>query len=152
MISVDASSAALALTNGEGSPPTPASTGPSKMPFRVGDKLVGQYTCSQGRTELTLTIDEVGRGEDEIEVEATFEFHVNNSRASASGSFRTVGTYDARTRRMRLRGEEWLDQPPGYGFVGLNGVVNKTSTTYGGSVDGTGCTSFSTTLERGAKD
>ena len=109
-------------------------------PFDRGDRLGGHYVCAQGRTELTLVIEDL-EGND---VSAIFEFDYpggGGTHTPASGSFRMHGSFDSRTRALRLDGDRWIEQPDGYVMVGLVGTVSK-SGTIDGIVKGPGCSTF----------
>lgn len=109
-------------------------------PFGRGDRLGGHYVCAQGRTELTLVIEDL-EGND---VSAIFEFDYpggGGTHTPASGSFRMHGSFDSRTRALRLDGDVWIEQPDGYVMVGLVGTVSK-SGTIDGTVKGPGCSTF----------
>jgi hypothetical protein len=124
---------------------TSAQASPSRMasiggPFERGDRLAGHYVCAQGRTELTLVIEDL-EGSD---VAAIFEFEYaggGGAHAPASGSFRMHGSFDAATRALRLDGDRWLEQPDGYAMVSLVGTV-ATSGSIEGTVKGSGCSTF----------
>ena len=109
-------------------------------PFDRGDRLGGHYVCAQGRTELTLVIEDL-QGND---VSAIFEFDYpggGGTHTPASGSFRMHGSFDPRTRALRLDGDRWVEQPDGYAMVGLLGTVSK-SGSIDGTVKGPGCSTF----------
>lgn len=145
MTSIDASMAAIALVND----PHPSTTpGPDKnLLIHIGDRFVGRYVCGQGPTDLTIKLDSIGRGDAELEVEATAEFTYDGStgQPEAEGSFRAVGIFDPRTRRLHLKGDTWIDRPSGYSLVNFLGTVSKKGETYSGSVEGSSCGSFTTT-------
>jgi len=150
MLSVDASAAAIALVN---DPPASSSAAlpPDKnLLVHVGDRFIGRYTCTQGPTDLTIRLESIGRGEGEIEVEATIEFNYDGStgHTAAEGSYHASGNFDPRTRRLQLRGDRWIDQPTNYSMVKFVGALSKRGDTYSGSVDTAGCSSFTTSVER----
>lgn len=141
MISADAAALAVATaaTSTPGSPVRIRSAAPD-APFDRGDRFAGHYVCAQGRTELTLLIEDV----DGDDVAALFEFDYpggGGSHVPASGSFRMHGSFDARSRAIHLEGDRWIEQPDGYAMVGLVGVVAK-SGSIDGVVKGPGCSSF----------
>ena len=109
-------------------------------PFERGDRFSGHYVCAQGRTELTLVIEDlVG-----TDVSAIFEFDYpggGGSHAPASGSFRMHGSIDPGSGAMHLDGDRWIEQPDGYAMVSLLGTVSKTGS-ISGTVKGPGCSSF----------
>jgi hypothetical protein len=109
-------------------------------PFDRGDRFAGHYVCAQGRTELTLVIEDL----EGTDVSAIFEFDYpggGGANAPASGSFRMHGSFDPHTRALRLDGDRWLEQPDGYAMVGLFGTVSKTGS-IDGTVKGPGCSTF----------
>lgn len=153
VISADASAAEIALIGLEAGAPIQASSPAPDLPFRMGDRLTGTYTCNQGKTNLTLVIEQV----DGTEVDAVFEFSfagspvlANGTREfdPAEGSFRMHGTYDAKTRALRLQRREWIEQPPRYSMVDLDGRFDRKGK-YAGKVEGFGgCTTFEVTVDR----
>ncbi len=142
MISADVAMAS-ARTSGASSSVPPMRAASSDAPFDRGDRLRGHYWCAQGRTELTLVIEDV-QGED---VSAIFEFDYvgggpgGGTHDPASGSFRVHGAFDASAGTLRLDGDRWIDHPDGYMMVGLVGKVAKTGS-ISGTVKGPGCTTF----------
>ena len=141
MISADAAALAVSTTSARSSssPSLKARTS-GDSPFQRGDRLSGHYVCAQGRTELTLLIEDV----DGDDVGALFEFDYpggGGSNAPASGSFRMHGSVDPRSRAVSLDGDRWLEQPEGYVMVGLVGTVSR-SGSITGNVKGPGCSSF----------
>lgn len=77
----------------------------------------GAYTCGQGKTGLTLTLDSTPEGQ----VSGTFAFWPRGDNPGAArGSFTIEGgiTPDG---ALSLRGVRWLVQPSGYGMVNLEG-------------------------------
>ncbi|MBX3225245.1 MAG: hypothetical protein KF795_32370 [Labilithrix sp.] len=148
MVEADASAAAVALAVGASA--HPAEGDAYGLPFRPGDRWTGTYLCRQGSTHMTIAFEDVRRAsrseDDSFEVDVIFEFRFDGDGrpgfAAAEGVARMRGSYDARSRRLRLKGDEWIEQPPGYALVDLVGSVSKTAT-YSGSVEGPGCSSFS---------
>jgi hypothetical protein len=108
-------------------------------PFERGDRFRGHYWCSQGRTELTLVIEDL----DEANLTALFEFDYPGgvSNEPASGSYRMRGSFDPQSLAVRLKGERWIEQPDGYVMVDLVGAMSK-SGSLSGSVSGPGCSTF----------
>jgi len=144
MISADVAAQAVATTTSAESSRRPhaaaVTTANGATPFVRGDRLSGHYMCSQGRTELTLVVEDV-EGDD---LSAIFEFDYpggGGTSTPAGGSFRMHGSFDARSRALRLDGDRWLEQPDGYVMVGLVGTVS-TSGSISGTVKGPGCTTF----------
>ena len=143
MISVDASTALIANEY-----PPPVKSGL----VHGGDKFVGTYTCRQGITSMTLTVDDVGPVADEVNVDARFEFHYESSSPSddaigIDGSYRMRGKLDAKTRRLVLKPDAWIEEPKGWVMVGVRGVVGKNGEKYEGTIEGAGCTTFEAKLQ-----
>jgi hypothetical protein len=138
MLSADA---VARVTTTSASPAHPSTMrAASHAPFERGDRLSGHYVCAQGRTELTLVIEDL----DGDDVSALFEFDYpggGGSHAPAAGSFRMRGSVDHDSRALRLDGETWVERPEGYAMVGLVGTVSK-SGSIAGTVKGPGCSTF----------
>lgn len=146
-------SADVALASGSDGVPAPKASLPMRLgsgdaPFERGDRLRGHYWCAQGRTELTLVIEDV----DGDAVSGIFEFDYpgGGTTEPANGSFRVRGSLEsnaksapsaASTPTLRLDGVGWIEQPDGYMMVGLVGTVSKTGS-ISGTVKGPGCTTF----------
>jgi hypothetical protein len=155
MMEADASASALALSGSANAPLPP----PSPLPFRTGDRWIGTYTCRQGPTDMALVFEDIGHlraddGEDtSVDVSAIFEFHFDGKGrpgfAPAEGRARMHGTYSPKSRRLKLIGSEWIEQPPSYMLIDLVGVLSPSSTpaawngTFTGNVEGGACTTFS---------
>jgi hypothetical protein len=92
----------------------------------------------------------VARGDDETDVEAVFEFHFDGKGrpgfVASDGAARMRGKYELKSRRLVLKGEEWIEQPQNYALITLAGTVSPgrggVPATYAGAVEGSGCTSF----------
>ncbi|HEY8526642.1 MAG TPA: hypothetical protein VIL48_16860 [Acidimicrobiales bacterium] len=99
----------------------------------------GTYVCTQGETDLRLTIDDRGDGG----VGAAFEFRTSDDRA---GRYSMVGNRDGGT--LTLDGHEWLEEVPNFHMVGLRADLEgrEDTETLSGTVEGEGCTEF--TAER----
>ena len=149
MMDANASASALALAGRAA--PASKNEDASDVPFHLGDRWSGTYTCRQGQTEMAIVFEDIARGDDgSVQVEATFEFRFAGSAtyAASEGAARMSGKYEPASKRLRLVGEEWLEQPPGYALVNLVGTFGVRGTgsralTYSGTVEGPGCTSFS---------
>jgi hypothetical protein len=148
MISVDASAALLA---NEAPPPAASS---KLLTMRPGARFDGTYHCSQGNTKLSLVIADVsGHGEDEVDVEATFEFTYDPESSDdddsdrAEGLYRMRGKYEVKSRRLALKPEAWVREPPGYVMVGLRGTLARSGESLSGTVEGPGCSTFETKLD-----
>ena len=111
----------------------------SRTPASLSGPWLGAYTCGDGLTGLTLEIGEP-LGD---HVPATFSFYalpsnpdVPNGRFWMGGSF--VGD-----DRLVLTAGGWLERPPGYELLDLDGTLSEDRRTYSGLVVGsTDCTGF----------
>ncbi len=131
----------------EGSQAQPSSTGPSRTDgaaaFRASvltGTWEGSYTCAQGETGLRLTMT----AREDGSVDAQFAFFALPANPNVpSGSFSMVGSH-AR-EGLTLTQSRWIDQPPGYAMIDLNGDVPADDThLLEGSVSGSdSCTTFS---------
>jgi hypothetical protein len=138
---IDAAAAARAApataTSADG---TRLRTVTADAPFDRGDRFAGHYVCAQGRTELTLVIEDL----EGTEVSAIFEFDYpggGGTHAPASGSYRMHGSIDPRSGAVHLDPDRWIEQPDGYVMVGLIGQVSRTGS-ISGTVKGPGCSTF----------
>lgn len=105
----------------------------------------GSYTCYQGLTALELVVERAG---DNLDARFIFSAHPNNPGVP-SGSFRMAGTVSTKDRRVVFEPREWIDEPPGYVMVGLEGVLTLDGLRISGRVTAEGCTVF--TLSRAGK-
>jgi hypothetical protein len=149
MTNSDASASEIALY---AVPMTAQAGDPHELPIEVGDRFTGHYTCNQGKTDLVLIVEEVIKNDDEAaEVVVVFEFHFdgngNPGFPKSEGASRLRGTYETKGRRLRLEGQEWITQPPGYQLVNLVGNIGKNGS-YTGTVEGLNCTTFVAARER----
>jgi hypothetical protein len=99
----------------------------------------GTYECAQGPTGLRLTVDDRADGT----VGAAFEFRrtEENPDLPMGGYTMTGNKADG---RLTLEGQEWLEQPSGYGMVGLEADVGGRGADdpMAGAVIGDGCATF----------
>lgn len=107
----------------------------------ITGEWVGRYICNQGVTALHLTIQKTGAGKGVI---ATFNFGPPPENPDVpKGAYAMRGTYDPASRRIKLEGERWINQPFGYLMVGLDGKVAQTGEKITGYIpDLLGCTDF----------
>jgi serine/threonine protein kinase len=145
-------------TSGSSSKKSDASSGPSKSsvapakstpppqpetPFAALQAWDGFYVCGQGKTNLTLRVESVaGRT-----VNVVFDFFVPTS--GVRGSFKMAGPYDPATRKLKLKPGAWVQRPPNYETVPIEGVVSPDGATYAGRVLNPRCSTFTTTLGAG---
>lgn len=118
-----------------------------RVPFAIGDELKGFYTCAQGRTPMTLTVEDVHE-EEEITMIFDFDFKGSATSVAAQGRYRVRGRYHPDTRQMHLEPDVWLQEPapPAQStMVSLVGRVSETGA-YSGTLSGAPrCTTFSVT-------
>jgi hypothetical protein len=108
-------------------------------PGIVGE-WTGKYICGQGITALRLHISR-GRGQ---AITAIFDFGpLPENPELPTGAYRMAGTYDPASRHMKLSGVNWIQAPPDYVMVGLDGRMTASGDTISGFVpDLFGCTDF----------
>ncbi len=97
----------------------------------------GLYQCPQGVTGLTLTIS----GSAPHDLTGNFRFYATpeNSRP-ANGAYEVSVTFDPPSKRFEVRGTRWIDQPSGYEFATLRGVMQGRQLI--GTVENEGCGAF----------
>ncbi len=110
--------------------------------FPLHSEWSGRYVCAQGATAVQLTIDAHPTGE----AVATFEFSALPENPNVpSGAYQLKGrlqrTIDGGFE-AKLVPDQWLDQPPGYGMVGLTAVTDPGHTVLRGNIDTAGCSGF----------
>ena len=95
----------------------------------------------QGPTGLTLTI---GAGGQSDTLSGNFRFYpVPGNARAASGDYEVAVSFDPQSRRVVVRGSRWVNQPEGYVFANLSGVVQGRQLI--GTVDTEGCGAFELT-------
>ena len=97
----------------------------------------GLYECPQGVTGLTLTISHSAPHG----LTGNFRFYAtpDNSRP-ASGAYEVSVTFDPASKRFEVRGTRWIDEPSGYVFATLRGVMQGRQLI--GTVENEGCGAF----------
>jgi hypothetical protein len=105
----------------------------------IAGTWVGDYTCAQGSTGLSLFVDPPGTGP----IHALFYFYptADNPRVP-QGCFEMSGRYDGQTREARLVAGGWLLHPFGFVTVDLSGQVDAGESDMAGAIDGPGCRRF----------
>lgn len=98
--------------------PEPAVVARPENPFAFTRTWVGEYDCPQGITEMTLRVIGV-RGE---RVDAVYEFH--HAATGAAGSYHISGHFDPGSRRVSFSPGAWIERPPNYVTVGLEGRID----------------------------
>jgi hypothetical protein len=114
--------------------------GADTKPPAIAGEWTGKYICTQGVTALRLTIAQ-GQGQ---AITATFNFGpLPENPEVPKGAYRMEGAYDPATRHMKLSGVKWIDAPPDYVMVGLDGRMTQSGDAIVGDVpDLFGCTDF----------
>jgi hypothetical protein len=106
----------------------------------------GKYVCVQGVTALNLRIIESPSGG----IAATFRFGPLPENPSVpKGSYLMEGSFEAKSRRLVLKGVRWLDDSSGYLMVDLDGLLATNGQRISGKVPFAGCSNFM--LERDAQ-
>ena len=97
----------------------------------------GLYECPQGITGLTLTIS----GTAPNDLSGNFRFYPtpDNARA-ANGTYEVSVIFEPASKRFEERGTRWIDQPDGYMFANLRGVLQGRQLI--GTVENEGCGAF----------
>lgn len=80
-------------------------------------------------------------------ITATFSFYptAQNPRLP-SGSYIMQGSYNSKSRRLKLGGTSWIDRPANYDMVPLSGVIEESGALFTGRIEFIGCKKF--TLKR----
>lgn len=146
MAPATAVASSVALVRGPEPKSIPIAATAGEGPLAAGDRLTGHYVCTQGRTDLTIAVEDV-RGDD---VFVVFEFAYDGrtpGHAAAAGSYRMHGRLDRRSGKLDLTADEWIDRPGGYVTVDLRGTLTTegNTQTYKGAVKsslGSGCSTF----------
>ncbi len=80
-------------------------------------------------------------------VSAIFHFHATAGNPNLpSGTYVMQGSFNEKSRALKLGGVSWVNRPKGYDMVPLSGSIEKTHTLFKGRVDFPGCKLF--TLKR----
>lgn len=99
----------------------------------------GTYTCLQGNTALSLTVEPRKDGT----LGALFHFEAApDNPAVPTGCFEMSGRVDPASGRLELRPLRWLRRPADYLMVGLDGRLSRNGQVLEGRVLGPGCTTF----------
>ena len=125
----------LLLVLGEGAA---SAKSPPPKPVVVGD-WHGKYICGQGVTALKLSVAEGSRGK----ITATFRFGpLPENPEVPRGVYAMEGSYEGKTRRLSLKGVQWIDASSGYTMVDLEGFMDAAGLRLSGKVPFPGCTRF----------
>lgn len=103
----------------------------------------GLYTCQQGTTGATLTLNQLRNGR----FKGTFNFYpTDKSPTVPKGSYSVYGQYDADSQQILINPDKWLRRPKGYYntiIIGSFDPINDTLRAYFQGI--AGCTSFEAT-------
>lgn len=103
---------------------------PSYDTSKFAGEWNGNYTCGQGRTGLTLSL-EVSHADG---IQGTFIFYSVDSNPSVpGGSYRVSGNLN-QNGHLILRGVRWIERPLGYRMVDVVGVLGPRDNTLGGVI------------------
>lgn len=61
----------------------------------------------------------------------------------AKGGFHLNGKYNSNTKRIDFTPRDWIERPPGYNTVGMNGIILDNPKRYEGNINNNMCGSFS---------
>lgn len=114
---------------------------PAAIAQDITGDWTGRYICNQGVTALHLIIQNVGASG---AIGATFSFGPPPENPGVpQGLYVMRGQFDPASRRMKLHGARWVEQPDDYVMVGLDGRMSADGDKIVGRVpDLAGCTSF----------
>jgi eukaryotic-like serine/threonine-protein kinase len=129
---------ALSTRDAPEGPVTPrrATPGAIDVPFAPRQRWEGSYVCASERTPLVLRVVAVNGAT----VDAMFEF---TTAAGQTGVVRMRGPYVTASRHLTLTPGEWVQQPPGYLAVAMDGAVSPDGSTYSGRMLHPECEGFS---------
>ncbi|MFJ5532947.1 protein kinase [Streptomyces sp. NPDC093261] len=121
------------------SPPDDTPSSPAANVVGLSGQWSGSYVCNQGITGLVLTIEQ----HDDGTAEAVFAFYPAPSNPQVPrGSFAMAGT--VQNGVLTLRATHWINQPPGYLTVDLQGSYDTSTPNHlDGRIYGPNCTTFS---------
>ena len=80
--------------------------------------FVGSYVCSQGDTDMSLTVLEVSGSK----VRAIFAFDYAPSQSA--GKYVLTGTFDEKSRELQLTPDKAIQMPAGWVMVGLRATFD----------------------------
>ena len=116
-------------------------------PPEISGVYSGSYVCGQRQISLQLGIEPGRPGG----VAGLFTFYMPGGTAeNPIGSFRLTGSFDPRTRTLRMQPREWVKRAPMYVPVGLSGTLDASGTTIKGTIAGRGCTTFEVSRDAAA--
>jgi hypothetical protein len=124
--------------------PPPAAPEPvaPENPFAFTRTWVGEYDCPQGLTDMRLKVVGV-RGE---RVDAIYQFR--HGPTGAAGSYHISGRFDFGSGRVSFAPGAWIERPPNYVTVGLEGRIEGDGERFEGRITHPRCGMFSLRASR----
>jgi hypothetical protein len=119
----------------------PLPPAPPRASFDQGTRWRGHYFCAQGKTDLDLRVTAVN-GET---IHAVFDF--THAPTAVHGSYTLQGRRKPGDRRIELQPDHWVEQPPEYVMVGLEGLLSADGRSFSGRITDETCGSFEVRLE-----
>jgi hypothetical protein len=113
---------------------------PASPSFDRGTRWRGHYFCAQGKTDLDLRVTAVN-GE---KIHAVFDF--THHPTAVHGSYTLNGHRKPGDRWIKLEPDHWLEQPPGYVMVGLEGLLSADGRSFSGRITYESCDTFEVRL------
>ena len=110
----------------------------------INKSWTGSYKCSQGVTDLNLSLFSFSKSAENEKVynlTAQFDFKFN----TLSGSYLMSGTYNIENKSLTLKPNKWIKQPSGYEMVPLDGVISADLKSYSGIINHQKCDLFKLT-------
>ncbi len=120
-------------------PAQPSPTPQGVCGLRAGDVFTGSYYCAQGDTALTLRVLSVAGASLRV------EFAFNHAPSHAAGRYTLTGM--CASGHVTLQPEAWIERPPGYIMVGMEGDAARDGR-FSGRMTHTLCGAFSVTAAR----
>jgi hypothetical protein len=88
---------------------------------------------------LTLQVNELGGGR----LSAVFTFSAGmGGRQGGTGSYSMSGSWNARSGRFHLEPQQWIQHPPGFNWLALDGTLDPRTRRMSGRIPTFGCSNF----------
>jgi hypothetical protein len=100
----------------------------------------GTYVCAQGLTAMTLSIRGIGNTTQTGIM--TFAPTAESRFRFAPGVYTVQGTFDPQSGELALQPVQWVQQPPGFIFLPMEGSSTDGGDTFTGRMVGGGCGAF----------
>ena len=109
----------------------------AQTPANLTGVYNGKYTCSQGATNLKLSLVASADGD----VTALFTFYLPPGTQQQGYTYSLHGDYNLKTSKVSLSPVRWeTQQPAGFNMVGMNGTFDGGELS--GAIYGAGCSAF----------